>query len=904
MKYNFKLVKQRAIPEIKGEAIEMLHKSGAKLLYIKNNDEEKAFSITFRTPPKDSTGVFHILEHSVLCGSKKFPVKEPFTNLLKTSMQTFLNAFTFDDKTMYPVASTNEKDLMNLVDVYMDAVLNPKLHDDINIFYQEGGHPTPDGGFNGVVYNEMSGALSDPQEMLSEYLKQNLFPDTHYRFNSGGEPKSIKKLTYDGYKQEHKDHYQLSNAYIIVYGDLNINNMLEFLDTNYLNIKTEGIPREIQTQKPVNNGFKQYEMFTAKENATAGCAYVTKRDHFTNLATDILINALTATNESPLKEELLKSNIAADYDVLFYNGINQPTVFVTAKTVKENKAKELDKLISKSIENITLTEAQLYAAIAKREFSLKENIAECSPGIDAAVNIMSEWLYDDDASMTALSYEGDIKKLKELAKTDYFNELAKEIFVNNKHKAHVEIVPTENKTEENLIPNEEAKELCKILEQKQNTKDSPEDIAKLPKMTINDIAKIKQYPKAEVKDNIRRYNFEDNGITYAYRYYDLSMLKIDELPYASLLSELLGKLDTTNFNAQKLDTLTRTYLGSLSFTCITFNDEDPKPKLAVRATALHENVHKLASLVDEIIFNTKFIDTNKINAIITQQKVALEQNFINAGHMAAINRAMSYISPAYKLNDILGNVDYYKFLKTDINIDKFKSVTEKIFSTKPDISIVTNDECYKTYTNLIRVENKEYTKNLKIPTCENLNEAFIIPSNVSYASIASKTKEYNGSYAVASNSISLEYLWDEVRVKNGAYGAGMLITTKGNMSYYSFRDPKLDSTYKSFCKSGEWLYNHNFRDEELEGYIISNVAKIDAPKPTRQILTLLDNNYYNEIPHSFRETQRNQIINTTIEDIKKTSKDIDASTNIGVKCVFGGEDIVKDANMNTVSLFC
>ncbi|MDO5329676.1 MAG: insulinase family protein [Coriobacteriia bacterium] len=905
MKYNFKEVKQKTIPEIKGEAIEMLHTSGAKLLYIKNDDNEKAFSISFKTPPKDSTGVFHILEHSVLCGSKKFPVKEPFTNLLKTSMQTFLNAITFADKTMYPVASTNETDLMNLVDVYMDAVFNPKLHDDINIFYQEGGHKTPDGGFNGVVFNEMSGAYSDPNEMLEEYLMQNLYPNTHYKYSSGGAPKDIKKLTYTDFKQEHYDHYQPSNAYIVVYGNLNIERMLKFLDKEYLskwNNKQANKPREIETQTPLVSDFKQYEMKTSKENACAGCAYVVEREHFKNFAVHILLDALTSTNESPLKAKLLKSGIASDYDFCFYNGINQPAIYVTAKSIKPGKAKQLDKIIKDSIKSIKLDRQTLAASISRIEFTLKEQIPEMSPGIDMAINSLGEWLYDEDASMDALFYYDDIERAKKLCTTDYFIELANEIFVNNNHYAQAEIVPTEKEQKEKLVPDDSVIELCKTLEEKQNTPDSIEDINKLPKMKISDIEEINKWPPALQNNNIRRYKVDNTDISYVNRYYDMQCLKVEELPYAAVISLILGKLDTTNFNAQTINQLEKTYLGNLNFATSVFNGDEVKVKFTIRSSSLAQNTHKLASLVDEIIFNTKYDNIEKIKAILIQQKVIMEQNFINAGHIASLSRAMSYINPASKVYDMMTGVDFYKFLKTDIDYTKLKSIAAKIFSQKPDISIIANDNAYDTYLQIANIKNEKHNNKLTIPKCEDKNEAFLIPSDVSYNSIVGKLcNDYTGPYNVASKVISLDYLWNEVRVKNGAYGSGVIISTKSNIQYYSFRDPHQNQTYKTYQKAGEWLDKHNFTKEELEGYIISSVAKIDAPKPIKEIMNLQDNNYYSNVSPDFREINRNQIINTTAGDINKCAKDIDVTTKNGVKCTFSNK---VPKGMNEVNLFC
>ena len=431
--HGFSLVKDQDLPEIKylakkvkspkAHAYEYKHVSGAKFLYLENDDTELAFTIGFKTLPKDSTGVFHILEHSVLCGSRKFPVKEPFTNLLKSSMQTFLNAMTFPDKTIYPVASTNENDFYNLVDVYMDAVLFPNIYKNKNIFYQEGGHKTLD-GFSGVVFNEMTGVYSDPQEHIFEGLMDELFCGSCYAYSSGGEPRVIKKLTYEEYLKQHNSNYRLDNAYIIVYGNLDITKMMKFLNDNYLSKSQdladwrEGVATTSQgsfesnfdTSKEHKTIYKKVE--TTKENAECGAGYVIDRDHRKLVATRVLLNAIASSNESPLKKALMDEKFCADIDFDMLAEVYEPFLIVECKSSKENAGKNLRKIIADKIKEITkagISKELIEASISNIEFKLREKLPDCTTGLDYSIAILSEWLYDEKATTSAIEYIEDIK---------------------------------------------------------------------------------------------------------------------------------------------------------------------------------------------------------------------------------------------------------------------------------------------------------------------------------------------------------------------------------------------------------------------------------------------------------------------------------------------------------------
>ena len=692
----------RPIPDIESEACIGVHEaSGARLLYLANDDEDKSFAIGFRTPPESDTGVFHILEHSVLCGSERFPVKEPFVNLLQGSMQTFLNAMTFPDKTIYPVASTNDKDLMNLVDVYMDAVLRPAILTDPMIFAQEGWHieaPERRAVYNGVVFNEMKGALSDPEEMLGVKVKETLFPDTCYRWESGGKPEAIPTLTYRKFLEDYHRHYRPDNSYIILYGNLDAEGMLAFLDEKHLTPwlaehagDDAGLaPREIAKQAPVFVEDADVEAVTTPDNEMASLSYVLPDGHDcrTLIATDILLSALAGTNESPLRRALLDADLADAVTMPITEEVLQPYVTVQLRglhpgareRVKPTFEAILGDLIAKGFDRDMLS-----AAISRQEFTLRERDFGISNGVIYAMTALSTWLYDDDAAIDALEFSAHFAALREALGTGYFEDLAKRLFLENDHVAAVHLTPVEGEG-----PREEDRRLAEIsagwddadyarvdaelaeLRARQEREDTPEALATLPRLELSDLGEARERPGWHTEaapgndDTLLIHEVPTTGIGYFSVTFPVSHIDAEDLPYLAILARLLGRLDTEAHTALDIDTRALLHLGGYSFRAGILGSDTERdfalPTFMATASALIPESAFAAEFLAELVCTTRFDDLARIRTILAQWKIGLEDTFVNSGNTVARARVAASVRSAAAAADALSGIGFYRFL--------------------------------------------------------------------------------------------------------------------------------------------------------------------------------------------------------------------------------------------------
>ena len=693
---GFTVTSVEPLPELSGCAYVMRHDAtGARALWLACADVNKAFAISFKTPPADDTGVFHILEHSVLCGSDRYPVKEPFVNLLKTSMQTFLNAMTFPDKTMYPVASTNTADLENLMSVYLDAVLHPAIWHRRRIFEQEGWHleATEDGSlsYNGVVLNEMKGALSDPDDVLYQALTRALFPDTCYRFESGGNPRAIPTLTYEAFLDNHARHYAPGNAYVFLYGDLDVDRELALVDEALRGAadRGAGVPNPLTVQAPVCAGRVEVRMATAPSNSEVGLSYVvgTAADRTRVLATDVLLDALCGSNEAPLKRRVLDAGLADDFSATLIDGVLQPQAMFTLRGLRPGAGEKFRALVESACAELVekgIPRDKLEASLAQAEFNLREGDWGGYPdGVALAMQVMSSWLYDEARPVDYLRYEDALAELKRGLSEGLFERLLRELVCESAHCAEVELVPVEAGDAD-----EEAAELERLragmdegdleavraevdaLRAEQEAPDSPEALATLPRLRVSDIGPAPAEPAAfEVAAPLPcvAHELDTHGIDYVYHYFDLRCLDFAELPYAGVLTELLGRLATARRSASDLDTLVETRLGGLDFFVETHTRDDDlsfaAPALVVGASALFEKADALCELPAEVWGETDFGDLARIRDILTQRRVALEQYYLSSGHAAALGRTSTYFSAAALVSGAMGGLDYYLFLR-------------------------------------------------------------------------------------------------------------------------------------------------------------------------------------------------------------------------------------------------
>ena len=947
------------LPEIDGRAYVFDHKAtGAQLLYLQNDDTNKAFSIAFKTPPANDTGVFHILEHSVLCGSDKFPVKEPFVNLLKSSMQTFLNAMTYPDKTVYPVASTNEQDLLNLMDVYLDAVFHPAIYSKRTIFEQEGWHielsPDADGtkegaslAYNGVVYNEMKGALSDPESVLYDELSAALFPDTAYRFESGGKPSAIPTLSYEDFLDTHRRHYNAANAKIVLYGDMDVDRFLAFIDERLLDAapaggEAPGAPNPLALQAPVLSFGNRKKMKTTPENACCAVGYVIgeARERERMLATDVLLDAIMGSNEAPVKRALLDAGLADDVQAYVADAQLQPFAVVQLRGIDDTAAEKLRPAFEGAVRKLAdggLDRGIVEAALSHAEFLLRERNFGMADGVMFACSCMASWLYHDDAPCDYLRYEQAFKNLHAKLREGYFEKLLRELFLENDHAASVEIVPAEDAGEKGEADSRieqlaetlddagkrEIEGEVEKLRHAQETPDSPEAVATLPRMRPSDIGSAPAEPAYALDEKgpipCLRHDVATHGIVYAYRYFGLERLSFEELPYATVLAMLLGKLSTDKHTATEIDTLTQSKLGNLSFFTEVHEhatDRDTLfPTMTLSASALSANAEWAASLPTEIILSTDFSDAGKVKDVLVQKRVAMEQGFANAGNSAAMAHAASYYLPAAVVREQLGGVGFYRFLKR--LIDNYDAEKDALAEKLEDVArrIFTDDNCLLSYSGAdadfertmasgmalgrTAADGAKHLLSVPEPHIPETPEAFIVPTDVTYAAQGYDRRllgvPYSGAWLVASRALSYDYLWNEVRVKGGAYGAGFSTTRPGNMRFYSYRDPHLDETLARFAGAGAWLAAFDPTEAEMDGYVVSTVAGIDSPVKPRELARRQDGQFISKLSPDARAKVREETVRTAPEDVRALGAAVEACAKERAICVFGNREIIENA---------
>ena len=970
------------VPELDSDAYVLRHTvSGARLLYLACDDENKAFAIGFKTPPADSTGVFHILEHSVLCGSAKFPVKEPFVDLIKSSMQTFLNAMTYPDKTIYPVATTNEQDLYNLMDVYLDAVFNPAIYTKPTIFEQEGWHyelDLPEGAegegdgnpaslregtlrYNGVVFNEMKGALSDPMSVLDDAVNAALYPDTAYAHESGGDPRAIPALTYEQFLDTHARHYNPSNSYITLYGDLDVDRALAFLDERYLSQSSAAsrrmdaavaagedpstlAPNPLDVQAPVTCEYKRVEMATTPENALVGLGLVlgSALDRKRTIAADILFEALLGSNEAPVKKAILAAGLGGN--VVSYTAAEslQPYELIMLQNAQPGVARELRRVFQDACRDLCehgVPRERLEAIISSNEYDLRQRDYGIADGVAIACDALSTWLYDDDAATLALKYGPVYEELRGELDGSYFEDLLRELVLENDHMALVELVPmdaaegSEGAEAAELAAKRDAMtdaaladvvERTAALRAAQEAEDTPEAKATLPRLRVSDIGEARPEPPLVVDTTAPipclRHGIPTNRLAYAMQYFDLSCVAFEDLPYVTLLCRLLKQLPTREHSAEELDNLLAGKLGFLSFTTEVMTQPDVdgvRPYLLVSAGALSEKIDALASLPREVWSSTLLLDADadRVRDVLTQIRIGLEQGFINNGHLAALGRAMSYSSPSAVVREQLSGVDFYLFLRDllehfDERLDglraKLAELAGHIFVADGCMASFTgSDEDFDAYWDAagnlgLGAGNDAGRDALVVPAPCDRHEAFVIPSDICFAARACDPRrlglDVTGAWAVAANALSYDYLWNEIRVKGGAYGCGFRAAGERQAAFYTYRDPAVDPSIERMERAGAWLGSFEPDEAAFEGFIVSCVSGMDAPVKPYALTKRRNTTYLAGLDPHAREERRAQMLAATPAELRSLGADVTRIAAASPTCVFGGRDVIAKSN--------
>lgn len=948
---NYTIVEQTKVEEINSEAYSLEHNgTGAKILILKNDDDNKTFSITFRTTPENSTGVAHILEHSVLCGSEKYPVKEPFVEMAKGSLNTFLNAMTYPDKTMYPIASRNNKDFKNLMSVYLDAVFFPNIYKDETILMQEGWHyelenPEDELKYKGVVYNEMKGVYSSPDSMVYRKIYRGLLPDTTYGVDSGGNPKDIPNLTQEEFINFHKKYYHPSNAYIVLYGDIDINERLEFLHNEYLSkFSKEKIDSKIKLQKPFKEIKEIQEYYSiSKEDDDKNKSFFTYNfavsstsDVTKNLAYEVLEYVLIDAQGAPLKKALLEKGLCEDVYGSFDKGIAQPVFSIIAKNVDENKKDEIKNVIMEVLKKVIdegVDKKFLEAALNKKEFYLREGDFDRYPkGVIYSMVVNDSWIYDGDP-LRYLVYEDDLKELREKINTNYYEELVKEAFIDNKFATLMMVSPKKGLEEEETKALHDKLQKIKasmdkdtidtivknteLLKKKQETPDSPETLKVIPTLELSDIDKeAERLPLTVGKYNNNTYlysNIFTNKILYPTFLFNTKSVAEEDISYIPILARLLTRVNTKNYTYEELAKEIDFYTGGIDCgsSAFFYNDTDTDffPYMSVKGKTTEANTKKLLELMDEVILNSSFEDKNRVKEIIFELKSRIESSLNSRSHVIAATRALSYVNKNHRYLERNSGYSFYIFLcklSEDIenDFDGFKNKMEQLRNeifNKDNLYILLTcgEEEEKTFRNEIDIfynslgdkkfEPKDYKLELEAD-----NEGFTTSGTVQYVAKAGKIDNYNGSAAVLKSILSLDYLWNKVRVMGGAYGCFASIGRSGNLFFTSYRDPNLNNTIDVYNNAYEYIKNFDATKDEMKKYIIGTIAEIDAPLTPAAMGEKAQANYLKRLTYEEVQKEREEILSTTVEDIRAHSEDIKKVMEDNNLCVIGNEKKIKE----------
>ncbi len=951
----YELLEKRNINDLKSEGMVLRHKkTGAKIALLSNDDDNKVFYIGFRTPPNNSTGVAHIVEHTVLCGSKEFPVKDPFIELAKGSLNTFLNAMTFPDKTLYPVASCNDKDFQNLMHVYLDAVFYPNIHNEKKIFQQEGWHYELESAddeltINGVVYSEMKGAFSSPDDVLEREIMNSLFPDTAYGVESGGDPDVIPELSYEEFIAFHKSFYHPSNSYIYLYGDMDMAEKLAFIDEHYLSkFDVLEIDSEIKTQqafKEVKDICIEYPISEAEsEEGNAYLSYNTivgdSLDKELYIAFQILDYAMCSAPGAPIKTALIDKGIGKDVYSVYENGICQPYFSIIAKNTDGNRKEEFISTIETVIkEQIAkgIDKKSLAAAIQYFEFKYREaDFGSYPKGLMYGMQVMDSWLYDDAKVFWHIEANDTFAALKEKIDTGYFEELLQKYILNNTHKSIVTAVPVKGLGDrkeadlvqrladyKNSLSKEELDiiiEETKALKEYQETPDSRENMEKIPLLTREDLRREIQ-PLSNIVEEIEgtpfiRHDVFTNGIGYIGLAFDADGVPTELLAYTGILKHVLGYMDTDKHGYGDLFNEMHLYTGGISGGITIYEDVDKskgyRVMYKVSTKVLYDNMQKGFDLLEEILVHTDVTDEKRLYDIIAESKSRMQSQLMSASHSVAAMRAMAYFDECAALTDLMSGIPFYRLLeKIEKNfeeekfelIEKLQLLMKMIFRPENVIVSYTSPldseagirETFATFKAKLHTEPVE--KYSRVVPVTKANEGFQTSAQVQYVCRAGDFSrnglKYTGALKVLRVIMGYDYLWNNVRVKGGAYGCMSSFRRNGGSFFVSYRDPNLGKTVEVYEKVVEYLENFEADEREMTQYLIGTLSGEDTPltpyaKGQRSFTA-----YMIHLTEELLQKERDELLGTTKEDIRGLADYMKTFLEQNCICVIGNSNAIE-----------
>lgn len=954
---EYEILDEHRVEDVQSDGFILRHKkSGARIAILSNNDDNKVFYIGFRTPPEDETGVPHIIEHTTLCGSKKFPVKDPFIELAKGSLNTFLNAMTYPDKTVYPVASCNDQDFKNLMDVYLDAVFNPNITKYEEIFKQEGWHYELTGKddelkINGVVYNEMKGAYSSPDEVLSSQIYRSLFPDNTYSKDSGGNPEYIPKLTYEAYLDFYHKYYHPSNSYIYLYGDMDVVERLEWLDKEYLSLYDyKKVNSEINKQ-PAFDEIKNVEaeysitMDDSQENKT----YLSYNrvvgdslDEMLYQAFDVLDYALVSSPGAPVKQALIDAGIGDDVYGSYDAGILQPVFSFVAKNANASQADEFESIIENTLKEVVKTginKEALLAGINSSEFKFREaDFGQFPKGLLFGLNCLDSWLSDDMKPFIHLECLGTFAKLRKAVDTDYFEKLIQEYLLDNTHGSSVTVKPKRglgNEREEALakeLSDYKAslsdEEIDKLIEETEHLKkyqeepSSDEDLRKLPMLTRADMKK-NAMPFSNIEDELLdvkvvRHDIESNGIDYISFLFDAGDFAQSELGYLGFFTNALGLVSTENYSYTDLANATNIYTGGISTGTASHPDIKDRNnfvfKFEVKLKVLEKNFDKALELMEQMLLASDFTDTKRLGEIVAQIKARLQANLSSSGHLVAAMRSMSSFSRYALYQDELKGIAFYRSIcriEKELSespksvSDKLAAIAKKLFArNRMLISFTGNNEAYGNAKPSLEKVIAGFDKMSAVGNQAEVHfntakEAFIDASQIQYVAktgdFICEGYEYTGALRLLRIILSYDYLWINVRVKGGAYGCMNTFLRSGESYFVSYRDPNLSDTLDVYDRIPEYIKSFSPDERDMTKYIIGTFSALDTPmnpeaKGSRSLSAYLEGITYEQI-----QKERNEILNAQPEDIRRLADLVEAVLKKDSICVIGNENMIKES---------
>ena len=954
----YELMKKEKIDELDSMGYILSHKkTKARIVVLENDDRNKVFNIGFRTPPKDSTGVAHIVEHTVLCGSDQFPVKDPFIELTKGSLNTFLNAMTYPDKTVYPIASCNDKDFQNLMHVYLDAVFHPNIYKEEKIFKQEGWHYELESveeplKYNGVVFNEMKGVFSSPDELIERDIKISLFPDTAYGVESGGDPEDIPNLTYQAYLDFHSKYYHPSNSYIYLYGDMDMEEKLNWIDEHYLcNYDYLEVDSNIELQKPFEQRRDQSGFYSVTEdeegednaclsyNAVCGDSL----DPQLYLAFQVLNYVLVRSVGAPLKQALLEAGIGSEISGCYEESIKQPMFMIIAKKARmEQKQQFLDIIRDVLIQQVSegINEKSLRAGISALEFQFREgDFGPYPKGLMYGLQILDSWLYDDEKPFVHVKANDTFKCLKDKIGTRYYEELIQKYLIDNTHTSFVSIEPKVGLTA--ILDQQESKRLADYkqtlsqadlerlvqetceLRTYQEEPTPQEALSCIPIIKREDIGK-KAIPFKTKEARIGKipvwwHDVFTNGINYLRFSFDIKDF-LKYAPYISLLTDVVGYVDTTKYSKLELSNELLLHAGNFSITTTIYNSRkragEYEIRLEVGTKVLLDETTYVAELIGHILSESKLDDVKRLKEIIGEARSARQEALQSAGHNTAAGRANAYLSESGYYADQMQGVGYYDFLcdlddhfeeRKEHLVEILEKLYENIFAKERLlVDVTTSEDGYSDLEQSLDGFLKVLPESREVPSLSctwqmekpEKNEGFKSASKIQYVARVGnyfrKGIPYSGVNRVVKTILNYDFLWNQVRVKGGAYGVMCNFGNDGRSYMVSYRDPKLAETNDTFCEVPEYLRNFDASDRDMLKYIIGTISELDTPLTPRAEGVRSYQAMLIEITDEDVQRERDQILAADVNKIREVAPTVEAVLSDECICVLGSEEKVKE----------